>query len=65
MIPWCLVVRVDRSPINSKRWCLTLDCGHEIWKTSAKRPTAQTADCPHKHTDSDLAWLKKRPKEMP
>lgn len=51
MIPRRLVLHIDRSPVNTKRWCLTLDCGHEVWKTSAKRPIVKTADCPHKHTE--------------
>lgn len=34
------VVRVDRSPMNAKRWCLTLVCAHEVWITKARRPKA-------------------------
>ena len=40
------VVRVDPSPMNRKRWCLQLSCGHEVWVTRVKRPTAKTANCP-------------------
>ena len=27
------VSRVDQSPMNPKRWCITMDCGHETWVT--------------------------------
>lgn len=46
------IERVDRSPMNPKRWCLELACGHEIWVTAARRPTHQTMECPHGCTDS-------------
>lgn len=40
------VLRVTQSPMNAKRWCLDLDCGHEVWITAGKRPTRQTMKCP-------------------
>lgn len=39
------VLRVDRSPMNEKRWSLTLSCGHEGWVTSGRRPAKKTAFC--------------------
>jgi hypothetical protein len=39
------VARVDQSPVNEKRWCLELACGHEAWVTSARRPTTKVYDC--------------------
>jgi hypothetical protein len=39
------VERVDQSPMNPKRWCLTLVCGHEVWVNGNRRPTAKTAIC--------------------
>lgn len=46
------VIRVDRSPMNPDRWCLTLECGHETWigavrraSQQPRRPTAKTANC--------------------
>lgn len=40
-----VVHRADRSPLNPRRWCLTLSCGHEIWITSTRRPTRVEAAC--------------------
>jgi hypothetical protein len=40
------VLRVDQSPMNAKRWTLTLSCGHEIWVTSQRKPVRKTAGCP-------------------
>src|SRR5437762_12283965 len=41
------VRRVDQSPLNKERWCLTLGCGHEIWKTSKSKPKqGQLVKCP-------------------
>ena len=31
------VSRVDRSPMNPKRWCVELSCGHELWVTGKPR----------------------------
>lgn len=39
------VVRVDQSPMNKKRWELTLSCGHTTWVTSSRRPTRKTSTC--------------------
>jgi len=39
------VLRAFRSPLNPQRWCLTLECGHEVWVTSKSRPKRQTAKC--------------------
>ncbi len=41
------VVRIDQSPMNAKRWCLELDCGHEVWITSTRRPTNKKFLCRH------------------
>jgi hypothetical protein len=39
------VVRADRSPMNERRWCLTLECGHEEWVNGRTRPKAKTYPC--------------------
>ena len=39
------VTRVDQSPMNPQRWCLTLTCGHEVWITSRRRPKGMKAEC--------------------
>jgi hypothetical protein len=39
------VRRVDQSPMNAQRWCLTLNCGHEVWVTSKSRPKRVKAPC--------------------
>ncbi len=39
------VLRVTQSPMNKRRWILDLECGHELWVTSLRRPKAQTAKC--------------------
>ena len=41
------VVRVDRSPLNKKQWLLELDCGHEVWITSSRKPTRKSTYCYH------------------
>lgn len=45
-LPVMTVRRVDQSPMNAQRWCLTLSCGHEIWVTSKTRPQRMKAPCP-------------------
>jgi hypothetical protein len=40
------VLRVDQSRMNPNRWCLELECGHEVWITAKKRPTRQRINCP-------------------
>ncbi len=39
------VLRVDQSPMNPRRWCLELSCGHEEWVTATKRPTKRYVKC--------------------
>lgn len=39
------VIRVTQSPMNALRWCLDLSCGHEVWVTGKRKPTAKTAQC--------------------
>ena len=39
------VLKVTQSPMNPKRWCLDLECGHEQWVTSNKKPTRKTISC--------------------
>lgn len=41
------VVHTHRSPMNVKRWVLTLLCGHTEWVTSNSYPTRKTATCHH------------------
>lgn len=37
------ITRKDRSPMNKKRWCLELECGHEVWVTG--KPRGKQAEC--------------------
>jgi hypothetical protein len=37
------VVAATQSPMNAKRWFVTLACDHETWVTSTRRPAQ--ADC--------------------
>ena len=39
------VVRVERSPMNSRIWLLELECHHGTWVTAARKPTRLTARC--------------------
>lgn len=39
------VQRVDQSPMNPQRWCLTLSCGHEEWVTSKSKPKRMKMKC--------------------
>lgn len=39
------VIKVTQSPMNHHRWCLDLECGHDKWVTSKRRPTRKTTDC--------------------
>lgn len=39
------IVRVTPSPMNKRRWCLELDCGHEVWATANRKPRAAAAEC--------------------
>jgi hypothetical protein len=39
------VKRVDQSPVNPRRWCLELSCGHEVWITASRRPIRTTHPC--------------------
>ena len=34
------VLRAARSPLNARQWLCELDCGHEVWRSSARKPTA-------------------------
>ena len=49
------VVRSDQSPMNERRWCVELSCGHETWLTSARRPkvgkAVECAVCAEKPKD--------------
>jgi hypothetical protein len=40
------VLYTDQSPMNPVRWCLTLECKHEIWVTSKSKPMRLFANCP-------------------
>ena len=37
--------RVTRSPLNPVRWALDLECGHEVWVTSQRKPARKIAPC--------------------
>lgn len=39
------VLRVDVSPVNARRWVLSLSCGHDLWVTSEWRPVCKTVKC--------------------
>ncbi len=39
------VIKVTQSPMNPLRWLLDLECGHDVWVTSKKRPTRKTVSC--------------------
>lgn len=39
------VLRVDQSPLNAKRWELSLSCGHTLWVTANKRPARKAVKC--------------------
>jgi len=41
-----IVKRITESPMNVKRWVLDLECGHEVWITSERRPKMVTFTCP-------------------
>lgn len=39
------VLRATRSPMNASRWCLDLECGHEVWVTSKAKPQKKFEYC--------------------
>lgn len=39
------VKSVHKSPMNPKQWCLTLECGHEVWVTSKSKPERKIVAC--------------------
>lgn len=39
------IVRVDRSPMNAKVWCVELECGHEVWVYRKPRSTPKGLEC--------------------
>lgn len=39
------VVRVDRSPMNPKVWCVQMDCGHEVWGAFRKPKVGTMRKC--------------------
>ena len=45
----CDVISVHQSPMNPKRWCLGLSCGHDQWVTATRRPQSRTAKCHESH----------------
>jgi len=38
------VIRVDKSPLNPKRKCIELECGHEVWRNRAV-PVGSMLEC--------------------
>lgn len=41
-----LAVRsVERSPMNARRWFVSLACGHGVWLTASRRPARKTMGC--------------------
>lgn len=50
------VVQATRSPLNPKRWLLSLACGHEAWVTRSSRPRRGAMhDCERCDDATDLA----------
>ena len=41
------VVRVLRSPMNPHRWCLELECCHDVWVTAKSSPRAYSLSKDH------------------
>jgi hypothetical protein len=39
------VVSAKQSPLNPTRWCCALQCGHDAWVTSKRKPKAKLLDC--------------------
>ena len=39
------VKSVTQSPMNAKKWLLELVCGHDVWVTAQRKPTAKTYPC--------------------
>lgn len=46
------VTRKDQSPTNPLRWCIQLECGHELWITGERPPKYQSAMCAKCAADS-------------
>lgn len=41
------ILRSDQSPMNERRWLLTLSCGHESWITQGSKPkVGKAVECP-------------------
>lgn len=40
------VFKIRQSPLNALRWSVDLECGHELWVTSARKPKAKRMQCP-------------------
>ena len=40
------VQRVNQSPMNASRWCITLSCRHEVWVTAKRKPQHMMMTCP-------------------
>lgn len=45
MMPKPNVESVKQSPLNARRWCVNLSCGHETWITSKRKPTRKHVPC--------------------
>ena len=39
------VVRIDRSPLNPRVWCLELSCGHDFYTTATQKPRRKENIC--------------------
>lgn len=40
------VLSAKVSPLNPRQWNCSLDCGHDVWVTSKRRPTRKRLRCP-------------------
>jgi len=39
------VVSAKQSPLRPTRWCCTLQCGHDVWVTSKRKPRVKLLAC--------------------
>lgn len=50
------VIRASQSPLNKLQWLCELDCGHEQWVTSKRKPRVVECSAQHSmHVDSAIA----------
>ena len=52
------VISATRSPLNSQKWLLELECGHDKWVSCKSKPTRKTQYC------ADCAVMKKNDQDQ-